>query len=108
VAPSFPLPNSGDPGATLAHACLISGDFTAAERSGAAHSRLFPRSDPLRPIQIERPYRGYHFTHACLTPCPIYQRHPQPLILPGLIFPPSDLDRTVQTSSNPFRPPVRS
>jgi hypothetical protein len=54
VAPSSPLPNSRDPGATLAHACPNSGDFTAAERSGAARSRLFPRSDPLRPIQIER------------------------------------------------------
>ncbi|PWZ37102.1 hypothetical protein Zm00014a_013369 [Zea mays] len=54
VAPSSPLPNSGDPGATLARACLSSGDFTAAERSSAACSRLFPRSDPLRLIQIER------------------------------------------------------
>ncbi|PWZ12859.1 hypothetical protein Zm00014a_040047 [Zea mays] len=36
VAPSSPLPNSGDPEATLAHACLNSGDLTAAERSGAA------------------------------------------------------------------------
>ena len=54
VAPSSPLPNSGDPGASLARACLNSGDFTAAERSGAARSRLFPRSHPLRPIQIER------------------------------------------------------
>jgi hypothetical protein len=55
VAPSPSLPNSSDPGATLAHACLNAGDFTAAERSGAARSRLFPRSDPLRLIQIERP-----------------------------------------------------
>ena len=55
VAFSPSLPNSGDPGATLARACLNSGDLTAAERSGAARSRLFPRSDPLRPIQIERP-----------------------------------------------------
>jgi hypothetical protein len=54
VAPSSPLPKSGDPRATLARACLNSGDLTAAERSGAARSRLFPRSDPLRPIQIER------------------------------------------------------
>jgi hypothetical protein len=54
VVPSSSLPNSGDPGATLACASLNSGDFTAAERSGAARSRLFPRSDPLRPIQIER------------------------------------------------------
>jgi hypothetical protein len=36
VAPSPSLPNSGDPGATLPHACLNSGDLTAAERSGAA------------------------------------------------------------------------
>jgi hypothetical protein len=54
VAPSSPLPNSGDPGATVARTCLNAGDFTAAERSGAARSHLFPRSDPLRPIQIER------------------------------------------------------
>jgi hypothetical protein len=53
VAPSYPLPNSGDPGATLACANLNSGDFTAAERSSAARRRLFPWSDPLRPIQIE-------------------------------------------------------
>jgi hypothetical protein len=55
VAPSSPLPNSGDPGATLAHAHLNSGDLTATERSGTVRSRLFPRYDPLRPIQIERP-----------------------------------------------------
>jgi hypothetical protein len=55
VAPSSSLPKSSDPGATLARACLNSGDLTVAERSSAALSRLFPRSDPLRPIQIERP-----------------------------------------------------
>ena len=54
VAPSSPLPNSGDPGATLARARLNSGDLTAAERSGAARSGLFPWSDPLHLIQIER------------------------------------------------------
>ena len=42
VAPSSSLPNSGDPGATLARATLNSGDLTVAERSGAACSRLFP------------------------------------------------------------------
>jgi hypothetical protein len=36
VAPSPSLPNSCDPGATLACACLNSGDLTAVERSGAA------------------------------------------------------------------------
>jgi hypothetical protein len=42
MAPSSSLPNSGDPRATLAHVSLNSGDFTTAERSGAARSRLFP------------------------------------------------------------------
>jgi hypothetical protein len=56
VAPSSSLPYSSDPGATLARVCLNSGDLTTAERSGGARSNLFhPRSDPLRPIQIERP-----------------------------------------------------
>jgi hypothetical protein len=41
VAPSSSLPNSGDPGATLARASLNFGDLTAAERSGGARSRLF-------------------------------------------------------------------
>jgi hypothetical protein len=53
VAPSSSLPNSGDPGATLARARLNSGDLTTVERSGAARSRLFPRSDFPRPILIE-------------------------------------------------------
>jgi hypothetical protein len=39
VAFSPSLPNSGDPGVTLAHACLSFGDLTAAERSNAANSR---------------------------------------------------------------------
>uniref|UniRef100_A0A804RRH7 Uncharacterized protein n=1 Tax=Zea mays TaxID=4577 RepID=A0A804RRH7_MAIZE len=43
VVPSSSLPNFGDPGATLAHARLNSGDLTAVERSGVARSRLFPR-----------------------------------------------------------------
>jgi hypothetical protein len=55
VAPSSSLPNSSNPGTTLAHACLNFGDLTAVERSSTARSRLFPRSDPLRLIQIERP-----------------------------------------------------
>jgi hypothetical protein len=54
VAPSSPLPISDDPGATLACACLNASDFTAAERSGAARSRLFTWPNPLRPIQIKR------------------------------------------------------
>ena len=42
VAPSSPLPNFGDPGATLARACLNAGDLTATERSSAARSHLIP------------------------------------------------------------------
>jgi hypothetical protein len=38
VAFSPSLPNSNDPGATLAHACLNSDDLTTAERSNAARS----------------------------------------------------------------------
>jgi hypothetical protein len=55
MAPSPSLPNSDNLGATLARACLNTGDFTATERSGAARSCLFPWSDPLCLIQIERP-----------------------------------------------------
>ena len=39
VTPSSPLPNSGDPGATLACASLNSGDLTAAETNSVARSR---------------------------------------------------------------------
>jgi hypothetical protein len=54
VAPSPSLPNSGDPGATLARASLNFGDPTIAERNSAARSRPSPWSDPLHPIQIAR------------------------------------------------------
>jgi hypothetical protein len=46
VVPSSPLPIFSDPGATLDHARLNSGDLTAAERSGTARSHLYSRSDP--------------------------------------------------------------
>ena len=56
VAPSSPLPNSGDPGATLARACLSSGDLITAERSGATRNHLFSLGLIfLRLIQIEWP-----------------------------------------------------
>jgi hypothetical protein len=51
VAPSSPLPNPGNPGATLARASLCSSDLTTMERSGAARSHLFSLSlISLRPI----------------------------------------------------------
>ncbi|PWZ40974.1 hypothetical protein Zm00014a_013176 [Zea mays] len=55
VAPSPSLPNSGNPGATLARAYLNSSDLIAAERSGAARSRLFLGPIFPRPILIGRP-----------------------------------------------------
>ena len=76
VAPSSPLPNSGDPGATLARARLNSGDLTAAER-GAARSRLFsPGLIPSVRFRSKGSDRGYRFAHARLTPCPACRRHP--------------------------------
>jgi hypothetical protein len=74
VAPSSPLPISGDPGATVARTCLNSGDLTAVERSSAARSRRFPRSDFPRPILIE---------------------------WLGAAPPPPALDRTTRTPSDP-------
>jgi hypothetical protein len=105
MAPSSPLPNSGDPGATLACACLNSADLTTVERSDAARSRMFFWSDPLRPIQIERPGpRDTASRTRALAPWPACQCHSQPLIIPGLI-PLSDLDRTARTPSEPLGPP---
>jgi hypothetical protein len=60
VAPSSPLPNSGDPGGTLARACLNSGDLTAAERSDTAHSHLFSLGliTPSVRFRSNGPYHG--------------------------------------------------
>jgi hypothetical protein len=55
VAPPPSLPNPGDPGTPLAHACLNSGDLTVAEMNNVARSRSTPRSDPLHLILIARP-----------------------------------------------------
>jgi hypothetical protein len=81
VAPSSSLPNSDDPRATLARTSLNSGDFTAAERSGAARSRLFllflsPPSDSDRTTQITDNASRTH----TLTSWPACQR-PNPLVL---------------------------
>jgi hypothetical protein len=124
VAPSSPLPNSGDPGATLACASLNSGDFTAAERSGAARSRLFPWSDPLCPIQVERPgprvplrarapdalarlsmpFAAAHHSRSDFSrPILIERLGPPQTPLDPFGPPLSDLDRTAQTSSDPTR-----
>jgi hypothetical protein len=112
VVPSSPLPNSGNPGDTLARACLSSGDLTPAERSGATRNRLFPGLI-FPPSDLDRTARTarYHFAHARLTPWPACQRHPQPLILPGPIFPrPILIERfgpARSPPSDPLGPPVR-
>jgi hypothetical protein len=69
MAPSSPLPNSGDPEATLARACLNSGDLTATERSGATRSHMFSLSLISPPSDSDQTIRttGYRFTHARLT-----------------------------------------
>jgi hypothetical protein len=89
VAPSSPLPNSGDLGATLARACLNSGDLTVAERSDAARSHLFSLDliTPSVRFRSNGPDRGI----------PLCARAPYalarlsvpfaPLIIPGLISP---------------------
>jgi hypothetical protein len=110
VAPSPSLPNSSDPGATLARACLNSSNLTTAERSGAARSRLFPRSDfPSVRFRSNGLNRGI----------PLRTRAPDALarlsMSPAAAHPsrsnlsPSDLDRTARTPSDPLGPlPVRS
>jgi hypothetical protein len=80
VVPSSSLSNSDDPRATVARAYLNSGDLTIAERSGAARRRLFPRSDPLRPIQIER-LGPRVLLHACLFP---WSDFPRPILIERL------------------------
>jgi hypothetical protein len=119
VAPSSTLPNSGVPGATLACASLNSGGLTTAERSSAARSRLFPRSDPLHPIQIERPrprvpLRARAPNALARLSVPFTAAHHSRSDFPRLILierlgppldpPPSDLDRTTRTSSDPSDP----
>jgi hypothetical protein len=87
VAPSSPLPNSGDPGATLARASLSSSDLTAVERSDAARSHMFSLGlISLCPIQIERLGPAWTPLGPVRTP---------------FGPPPSDLDRTAQTPSDP-------
>jgi hypothetical protein len=81
MAPSPSLPNSGDPGATLARASLNSGNLTAAERSSATRSRPFPPG-LIPSIRLDRTAQitdNASCTRA-LTPWPACQR-PNPLAL---------------------------
>jgi hypothetical protein len=90
MAPSSPLPNSSDPGATLARACLNSSDLTAAKRSDAARNHLFSLGliTPSVRFRLNGPDHGIPLrARAPNTPWPACQCHSQPLIIPGLISP---------------------
>jgi hypothetical protein len=81
VAPSSSLPNSGNPGPTLARVCLNFGDLSAAERSSAARSRSpLPGLIPSARSRSHGPNRGYRFAPTRLMPWPACQR-PSPLAL---------------------------
>ena len=94
----------------LARTRLNSGDLTATERGDAARSRLFPRSDPLRPIQIERlgprvPLRARApdaLTHLSAPPTAAYPSRsdfPRPILIERF--------GTLRTPSDPLGPPPR-
>jgi hypothetical protein len=105
VAPSSSLPNSGDPGATLARARLNSGNLTAAERSDAARNHLFPRSDPLQLIQIERPVPRVPLCARAPDAMARLSAPPAAAHPSWSDFSPSDLDRTARTPSDPCSHP---
>jgi hypothetical protein len=88
------VPNSGDPGATLAHASLNSSDLSAAEKNSAARSRSpLPGLIPSVRSSSHDPDREYRFEHARPVPLarlsapkspgvgPTRSVHPHPLSL---------------------------
>jgi hypothetical protein len=80
------------PRTLLAHACINSGDLTAAERSSAARSRSpLPGLIPSIWSWSHDPNRGYRFAHARLAP------------LACLWSPSSDPDRTARTAGTASR-----
>jgi hypothetical protein len=101
LAPSSPLPNSGD--------------LTATERSGAARSRLFPRYDPPpRPILIERlrprvPLRARApntLTHMSASPAAAYPSRsdfPRPILIERLGPPRTPVAVCFPSSAGPAR-----
>jgi hypothetical protein len=115
MAPSSPLPNSSDPGATLACACLNSGDLTATERSGAAAAVCFPGLIPSVRFRSNGPDHGIPprarapdaLTHMSVSPAAAHPSRSdflRPILIERLgpprtrsDPPPSDLDRTVWT-----------
>jgi hypothetical protein len=119
VAPSSPLPNSGNPGATLACACLNSGDLTATERSGAAAAVCFPGLIPFVRFRSNGPDRGIPprahapdaLTHLSVSPVAAHPSRADflhPILIERLgpprtrsDPPPSDLDQMVRTPSDP-------
>jgi hypothetical protein len=104
VASSPTLPNSGDPGATLARARLNAGDLTTAERSGAAAAVCFPGLIPsvlFRSNGLDRgiPLRAHAPDALSRLSAPPVAAHPS-----WSDFSPLDLDQTVRTPRTPSDP----
>jgi hypothetical protein len=92
--------------ATLACACLNSGDLIAAERSGATRSHLFSLGLVSPPSDSDRMAwtAGYRFAHVRLTrPVPPVSATRSRSSFPVWLSL-SDLDRTAQTRSDPLGP----
>jgi hypothetical protein len=115
VAPSSPLPNSGNPGATLARARLNS--TTSPPRRGAAPPAAvcFPDlTPPPRPILIERlgprvPLRARApdaLTHLSASPAAAYPSRsdfPRPILIERLRPPRTPVAVCLPTSAGPAR-----
>jgi hypothetical protein len=99
VAFSPSLPNSGDPGATLARACLNSGDLTAVKRSSAACSRSsLPVLTPSVRSSSHGPDHGI----------PLHARAPDALACLSAPKPPgAGPARSVHPPPLPLTPPAR-
>jgi hypothetical protein len=108
VAPSPSLPNSGDPRATLARACLNSGDFTAAERSAPPAAVCFP--DLIPSVRSRSNVQDRGIPLRARTPDALDRLSAPPAAAhhPGLIFPrPILIERLgpPRTPSDPLGPP---
>jgi hypothetical protein len=126
VAPSPSLPNSSEPGATLACACLNSSDLTAVERRDANRSRLIPSvrfrsngpdrgillraSAPDALTHLSVPPTAAHLFRSDFSPSNSYRMARTPLgpartplgpVRTPFGPPPSDLDQTIQTPLDP-------
>jgi hypothetical protein len=112
VVPSPSMPNSDDPGATLARANLNSGDLTAVERSGTARSRLISPG-PIPYIRFRSNDTDPH--NRLFPPGPILSvrfrsngSDPRSRLFPQVRSSPFDSDQTTRTPAAVCFPRVRS